>query len=82
MNVGNSQSSAQFVWSDSHGTGRNVFCLFRRSFDLKTVPELAWLHLFADNQYRLQVNGELAAPGRCGFISLARSTIRWMWPAG
>ncbi len=60
-----------FVWTDDHGTGRNVFALFRKRFKLASVPRAAVLHLFADTRYRLRVNGEVASYGPARFTPTA-----------
>ncbi|HYF50888.1 MAG TPA: family 78 glycoside hydrolase catalytic domain, partial [Planctomycetota bacterium] len=59
--------SPRFVWCNSHGLGRNIFVLFRRSFRLANVPQKALVHLFADSRYRLRVNGEVLAYGPVRF---------------
>ncbi len=64
-------STPLFVWTDAHGTGRNVFAIFRRTFTLKTVPKAALLHLFADTRYRLRVNGAVASYGPARFTPKA-----------
>ena len=63
--------TAQFVWTDDHGAGRNVFAIFRRRLELKSVPEQAVLHLFADTRYRLRVNGTVANYGPARFSPTA-----------
>ena len=64
-------SSPLYVWTDSHGTGRNVFAIFRRTFQLSAVPKSAVLHLFADTRYRLRVNGAVASYGPARFAPRA-----------
>lgn len=59
--------SHRFVWYNSHGQGRNRFALFRRSFELKSAPREAKIHLFADTAYQLFVNGEFAQFGPLRF---------------
>ena len=63
--------SAQFVWCDADGRGRNVFAVFRREFRLSTSPAAATIHLFADSRYRLRVNGTVIGYGPARFIPAA-----------
>ncbi len=60
--------SASFIWSDPSGQGRNLFRLFRRSFDLGSRKCAATLHLFADSLYRLRVNGRVVGWGPARFL--------------
>lgn len=60
--------TAQFIWTDAAGEGRNVFALFRRKLSLPSVPSRAEIHLFADTTYRLRVNGSVVHYGPSRFI--------------
>ncbi len=60
-------SNPRFIWTDSTGEGRNVFALFRRVFSLSHAPESACVKLFADANYRLRVNGQVAFYGPSRF---------------
>ncbi len=60
-------NKSRWVWADGSGGGRNVFVMFRRRFRLDAMPESAVLHLFADNLYRLRVNGHVVATGPARF---------------
>jgi alpha-L-rhamnosidase len=57
---------ASFIWLDKTGEGRLVYALFRKDFQLSTVPDKAEIHLFADSRYHLFVNGTFInfGPGR------------------
>lgn len=57
-----------WIWTDTHGSDRNDFSLFRRVFDLPAWPDEAELHLFADARYRLRVNGVIVAYGPGRFV--------------
>lgn len=57
-----------FYWGDSTGSGRNVFCIFRRQFELDGSVRLAEIHLFADSLYRLRVNGAIVGHGPARFV--------------
>ncbi len=59
---------SRFAWIDAEGKGRNVFAIFRRSFELASVPEEALFHLFADTRYRLRVNGVILGYGPARFV--------------
>ncbi len=48
---------AKYIWYDAHGEGRNRYAMFRRTFELKQIPDQAKLHLFADSFYTLWING-------------------------
>ncbi|MBL8993689.1 MAG: family 78 glycoside hydrolase catalytic domain [Spirochaetia bacterium] len=50
---------------------KNSFCLFRKSFELRTIPKSAEAFLFADSRYKFWVNGEYVSRGP------ARSDPRW-----
>lgn len=58
----------KWIWADSEGKGRNVFVWFRRRFYIEKVPFHAYLHLFADSLYRLQINGKTAMEGPARFL--------------
>ncbi|NLF40779.1 hypothetical protein GX586_15155, partial [bacterium] len=58
---------AQFVWFDHKGAGRNLYALFRRSFDLDAAPKAAVINLFADSHYQLFVNGVFVEFGPARF---------------
>lgn len=55
---------ARWLWPDSHHWDlHNCFALFRRVFDLASVPAHAPLFITADQSYRLYVNGHFIARG-------------------
>lgn len=58
---------ARYIWVDEHGTGRNVYALFRRRVSLGPGPHEGTLHLFADTRYRLLVNGHTVGHGPARF---------------
>ncbi len=60
-------ANARYVWTDSTGEGRNRFALFRRCFTLAEIPGSARIELFADANYRLRVNGQVAYYGPSRF---------------
>lgn len=49
---------AQWIWYPSARTPQNTFVLFRKDFDVKTLPVEAKGWIVADSRYRLFVNGE------------------------
>ncbi|MCC6491653.1 MAG: HEAT repeat domain-containing protein [Pirellulales bacterium] len=55
---------ADWIWSPAHAKNEAPIgdCYFRRSFDLKDVEE-AQVHITADNQWELFVNGQPVAKG-------------------
>lgn len=57
---------ARFVWLNEHGNDRQVYALFRNDFELKLIPEIAYIHLYADSRYHLFINGTYInfGPGR------------------
>ncbi|MFW6303660.1 MAG: sugar-binding domain-containing protein, partial [Candidatus Sumerlaeota bacterium] len=57
------KTPATYIWYDNHGEGLNRYGLFRRNFELDARPEKAELHLFADERYRLIVNGRTVCHG-------------------
>lgn len=60
-------SSAQFIWYDAEGHGRNLHACFRCTFEIDTAPCAAELHLFADTTYQLFVNGHFVEFGPVRF---------------
>lgn len=56
-----------YVWYDSEGLGRDLYGLFRRSFEITGAVRSAQLHLFADTRYQLFVNGEFVEFGPVRF---------------
>ncbi len=56
-----------FVWIDRHGLGRHVNAYFRREFKLAALPAKALLHIFADSNYHLKVNGAFVGYGPARF---------------
>jgi len=59
--------SAHFIWCDEQGEGRDLYALFRRTFDVRGAIETAVLHVFADTAYQLFVNGEFVEFGPVRF---------------
>ncbi len=57
---------SRFIWSPSGPAGKQVFVVFRKTFDLSDRPTEASLQLFADTRYMLWINGQYVArgPGR------------------
>ncbi len=49
---------AKWIWMPCDRTLSNTFVLFRKEFDLKTVPKRATGWITADSRYRLTVNGQ------------------------
>ncbi len=49
--------NAKFIWDDNNGIGRQKMVCFRKDFQLKQIPEIAEIHLFADSRYHLIING-------------------------
>ncbi|MGB7760675.1 MAG: hypothetical protein WBL61_12655 [Bryobacteraceae bacterium] len=59
--------AARYIWYDSEGLGRNLYGLFRRSFEISGRVRSAEFHLFADTRYQLFVNGEFVEFGPVRF---------------
>lgn len=59
--------NAKYIWCDPTGTGRNPYCMFRKTFHIAGTAGSATLNLFADTAYRLFVNGESAEFGPVRF---------------
>jgi hypothetical protein len=59
--------SAKYLWFSREDRRRNVFAMFRRSFELGGDVVEAKLHLFADTAYQLFVNGEFVEFGPVRF---------------
>jgi len=56
-----------YIWTDSTGTGRNIYALFRKSFVLDELPGEVPLCVFADTRYGLSVNGVRLGHGPARF---------------
>jgi hypothetical protein len=57
-------SQSQWIWPVNHHWDiANSYALFRKTFDLKSVPVSAPIFITADQSYRLFVNGVLIARG-------------------
>jgi hypothetical protein len=56
-----------WIWASAADGKQNVYACFRFAFDLEFIPRTASLHLSADNEYRLWINGREVAegPARC-----------------
>lgn len=50
--------NSKYIWCDSRGDGRNLFCMFRRNFTCVSRPLKAVINIFADTIYELHVNGK------------------------
>ncbi|MEA5497831.1 MAG: hypothetical protein WAN66_18955 [Limnoraphis robusta] len=59
--------SAQYIWFDQPGLGRNRFALFRKKIQIAGVPQTALLNIFADTVYQLFINGEFVEFGPVRF---------------
>ncbi|MCX7846692.1 MAG: glycoside hydrolase family 78 protein [bacterium] len=59
--------SAQFIWYDREGRGRNLYACFRYVFNVDSGVRRAVLHLFADTTYQLFVNGAFVEFGPVRF---------------
>ncbi len=66
--ISHPSTTARFVWCDDQIQSHNAFGLFRRRFTLDNVSGAA-LHLFAENLYRLWVNGSFVAAGPARFVA-------------
>jgi alpha-L-rhamnosidase len=53
----------RWIWTDTDGTEKNAYLLFRRAFGLRDVPDRAVLRITACSRYRLYINGVLAGEG-------------------
>ena len=56
-----------FVWSPSAPAGKQVYAVFRKTFNLQEKPKTAALQLFADSRYILWINGRYVDRGPCRF---------------
>jgi hypothetical protein len=56
-----------FIWSPSAPMGKQVYAVFRKTFDLPAQPKSASLRLFADSRYILWINGQYVDRGPCRF---------------
>ena len=56
-----------YIWTEPTGAGRNIYALFRKSFELAEVPAQAPLTIFADTRYSLTVNGVRLGHGPARF---------------
>ncbi|MBE3100427.1 MAG: hypothetical protein IMZ44_25180 [Planctomycetes bacterium] len=56
-----------FIWLPSATTGTQAYVLFRKTFDLPTMPDAATLRIFADSRYILWVNGQYILRGPARF---------------
>ena len=55
---------AYWIWPESHNWDlHNSYALFRKSFQLLTVPRRAPLFITADQSYQLYINGEYVSRG-------------------
>lgn len=55
---------AKWIWPDSpHWDLHNCYALFRKPFELDTVPDTAPLHITADQSYQLYINGSYVCRG-------------------
>jgi alpha-L-rhamnosidase len=63
-------AGAKFIWADSTGNEHQTIVYFLRSFEMKELPSLVNLHLFADSHYHLIVNGNMINTGPARFLSL------------
>jgi alpha-L-rhamnosidase len=72
------QLQQSFVWiQDSSSTKESLHAGFRRTFQLKSPPASARLHLFAYTRYRLYVNGEYVGRGPNRFESIHPEYDSW-----
>ena len=55
------------IWSPSAPTGKQVYAVFRKSFELKQQPQSAVMQLFADSRFMLWINGKYVNRGPCRF---------------
>jgi len=62
-----SQPPATFVWPGGFSQETLQHAYFRRTILLEHQPNAATLHLFADANYHLRVNGQFAGYGPCRF---------------
>ena len=62
---------SSFIWLKSAPVGRQVYAVFRKSFNLDALPQAALLHFFADSRYILWINGQYVERGPCRFDPIA-----------
>jgi alpha-L-rhamnosidase len=60
-------AQAEYIWPTGANKGRNLFGLFRRSFDLAATPASARIQVFADTIYQLFINGSFVDFGPARF---------------
>ena len=58
---------AKYIWYDDRGSGRNLYGMFRKTFDITGEVQSACLHIFADTSYQLFINGEFIEFGPVRF---------------
>lgn len=54
---------AAWIWSEEKTSGTHDFVHFRKQFDLESVPATAPLHISAEREYALWINGEFVGRG-------------------
>jgi hypothetical protein len=50
-------NKAKYVWYEKQGCGRNLYGMFRKTFELSGKVTCAELNIFADTHYQLFING-------------------------
>jgi len=55
------------IWSPAAPMGKQVYAVFRKTFDLKEQPHSATARIFADSRYMLWINGKYVNRGPCRF---------------
>ncbi len=55
--------NAKWIWGNFPGHEKNVYCYFRKTFDLKTALNDAVLFIAADTRYQLFINGTWVGRG-------------------
>jgi len=56
-----------FVWTPSTSSEKDVYVVFRKSFELDKAPRSAAIRIFADSRYTLWLNGQYVDRGPCRF---------------
>ena len=47
-------NNAKYVWYEKKGNGRNLYGLFRKTFEVKGIVKSAIIKMFADSYYTTQ----------------------------
>lgn len=60
-------NKAKYVWYEKQGQGRNLYGMFRKTFEINKKVKSAQIKMFADTYYQLFINGEFIEFGPARF---------------